>query len=286
MTDNSNDPRDATAAPEPTPSQPLAEQVLAGQGAPRRRGLPKWAWALIAAGAVVLIGMIVLGAVLVNSVVSAVQNPAGLPTPAATAPASTDAASPAPSATPAPSTSPAPGGTDGALIGLDEYAELGATPPIWGYPIIDGWEITIFDQAGVNQSLNAELGCQFTSSQNRQPAYDTAATSDRSDTEASTRAIEQQMLGSIDTAEVTGQPGSTDIGVNLADGADRLEFLTTRVDYVNPQVNESYTNEVAVRAMPQVEAFMYLVVSCPTALVEAGDSPFDELVAGSAVIFE
>jgi len=38
--------------------------------------------------------------------------------------------------------------------------------------------------------------------------------------------------------------------------------------------------------MPQVEAFMYLVVSCPTALVEAGDSPFDELVAGSAVIFE
>ena len=42
----------------------------------------------------------------------------------------------------------------------------------------------------------------------------------------------------------------------------------------------------AGRAMPLSESFMYIEVSCPTALVDAGQSPFEELRGGLEVTTE
>ena len=162
--------------------------------------------------------------------------------------------------------------------------DLGATFPVWGYPFQDGWEVVIFDQQGINQSENAELGCLFTSSQNAQPAGDVNAKDDLTDTIATVDVLEQQLLASGHDAKLVGELGSTDFGINLPDAVERLEFLTTRVDYMNPEAGVGYTNEIAARAMPLAESFMYIVVSCPTTLVEAGNSPFEELRAGLAVV--
>ena len=38
--------------------------------------------------------------------------------------------------------------------------------------------------------------------------------------------------------------------------------------------------------MPLSESFMYIEVSCPTALVDAGESPFEELRDGLEVLIE
>jgi len=224
--------------------------------------------------ALVIAGSVVSGFAVGNGVVDQVNaGRAGSPAVAAPTASATELAAPTELAA-------------GALITLDEQADIGSTFPIWGYPMQSGWEITIFDQDGINQSENTELGCLFTSSQNKQAAYDLDATNDLSDTLATVDTLEQDLLAAGNDAALIGELGSTDFGINLPGADERLEFLTSRVDYTNPELGVSYTNEIAARAMPLAESFMYVVVSCPTALVEAGGSPFEELRAGLAVIVE
>ena len=264
-----NEPIAAVGSPQPQP-QPQP---------PRRGGLPGWAWALIGGGALVMIAIMVTVVIVVSSVLGAIGH--GQAEPVETpAPAASDSA-PATEA-------PAAGSTltegEAGIFSLDDQVDLGDTFPVWGYPFQDGWELVLFDQEGVNQSENAELGCLFTSSQNVQPAVDVTATDDLTDTLATVDVLEKRLLASGPEAKLVGELGSTDFGVNLAGAEERLEFLTTRVDYMNPEAGVSYTNEIAVRAMPLAEALMYVVLSCPTSLVDAGNSPFEELRAGLAVV--
>jgi hypothetical protein len=279
MTNEPTHPTDPNAAP-----TPAAAPGTAGSPPPqppRRGGLPRWAWFLIGGGALVMIVIIVVVALVVNAVMGAVSNtdradaPTSAPSATATAPST---------GTPSPSTPPTNAAGSAGVTGLDEYVELGA--PFWSFPVLDDWEITVFDQQGVNQATNAELGCLFTTSQNRQSPYDLAATNDRSDTEASLEALTQQMLDAVDEAKVVGDTGSTEVAIGIAQGEQSLEFATGRVEYVNPQNDETYVNDIAARAMPQSEAYLYLVVSCPAAVVDAGQSPFETLVDSSAVVFE
>jgi len=247
-----------------------------------RGGLRPWMWVPVAGlAALVIAGAVASGSLVGGSVADQVNaTRAGLdpslPTPPATEPAA-----------------PAPAPTSGAdlagqagILSLDEQVDLGGTFPVWGYPIQDGWGITVFDEQGINQSENGELGCQLTSSQNVQSAYDVSATDDLTDTLATVDALEQQLLSGGNNATLVGELGFTDFGINLSDAAERIEFLTTRIDYVDPEQGVSYTSEIAARAMPLSESFMYIVVRCPTSLVDAGGSPFEQLRAGLAVIID
>ncbi|PXA73247.1 hypothetical protein [Cryobacterium arcticum] len=280
-------PAAAFAPAAATPPGPPSGPPAAGPTPPPRRGgLPGWAWALIAGAAVLLVGIVVVAVIVVNSVLGGITSPTvteePLAAPTATAPETAD-----PTATAMPTEEPATGGAvPTGVTSLDDYVDVGTSFPIWRFPLEDGWEITVFDQQGVNQAQNDELGCLFTSSQNKQPPYDLDATDDRSDTEASIAALTQQMVDSVDEAAVVGALGSADIALTQAGSEDRIEFATSRVDYVNPQDGQDYTNQVGARAMPQAESFMYYVVSCPSALVEAGNSPFADLGEALAVVFE
>lgn len=256
------------------------EQAGTGAPAQRRSGLRPWMWLPVAGFAALSItGAVVSGVAVGGSVAEQVNaDRAGVP------------AVPTEAATAEPTTAPPSGESTeiaaGAVITLDEHVDIGSTFPIWGYPMQTGWEILTFDQGGINQSENSELACLFTSSQNKQPANDLDATDDLSDTLATMDSLERQQLDSGHQAELVGELGSTDFGINVADAAERIEFLTTRIDYMEPELGVSYTNEIAVRAMPLAESAMYIVVTCPTALVESGGSPFEELRAGLAVVVE
>jgi hypothetical protein len=274
-----NEPTHPAESTDPTASNAAPVPASAPGGAgfpppPRRGGLPRWAWFLIGGGALLMIVIIVVVALVVNAVLGAVTSadradqPTTAPTAAATSPGT---------GTPTPTTAAGAGVTS-----LDEHVELGA--PFWSFPVVDGWEITVFDQKGLNQATNTELNCLFTTSQNRQAPYDLAATSDRSDTEASLDALIQEMVKV--GATVVGDNSSTEVAVGVGQAGQSLEFATGRVEYVNPQDGGTYINDIAARAMPKSDAYLYLVVSCPAAVVDAGQSPFAELVDSSAVVFE
>ncbi|MBX0300705.1 hypothetical protein K2F54_12040 [Cryobacterium sp. 1639] len=275
-----------TGAPAAAPD--VADAVYGGPTppvAPSRRGLPRWAWFLIGGGALVMIAFVVVVAIVVNSVIGAVTANEGADQPVA-APTGEPTETAPPTDGAEPSATPGAGVADGALLAVDDQADFGGAFPIWGYPMQDGWEIVIFDQEGVNQSTNEELDCMFTSSQNKQPAQDLEATDDLSDTLATMEALEQGVLENGTGAELIGDLDSTDFALSTPDGQGRIEFVTSRIDFVDPNLQLNYTNQIAGRAMPQAESFMYVVVTCPTALVDAGDSPFEELRAGLQVLVE
>jgi hypothetical protein len=272
----------AVPAPQPVPGpQP---QVPARQP---RRGLPGWAWALIIGGAVMVIGVVVLVALAANAILGAVSRADDAATPPVPPPAATATAA-APETTEPGASAESPGAVDaaGALISLNEQADLGSSVPIWRYPILADWEITTFDQGGINTSQNSALGCVFTSSQNQQPAQDVTATDDLTDSLATFEVLEDRKLVEFPGAELIGDLGTAEFAVAYPGGQASLEFITSRIDYLDQDLNVPYTSELAARAMPLAESFLYIEVACPTALVDAGQSPFDELRDGLEVLVE
>jgi hypothetical protein len=269
-----------------TPGPPTGPPT--GPPAPPRKGLPGWAWALIIGAAVVMIAVIVVVVIVVNTVLGAVAGdnsaaePTAVPTSAGTesAPA-TEAATP--SATPTAKPTKAADAGSGTAISLDEHIDLGT--PFWSFPIEDGWVMRAPSEAGVQQADNAELGCLFTTNQLTMAPFDTAATGDRSDTESGLQSLEQQMLGAADKSEVIPGAGSVEIANFLAGGSETIEFAASRVEYVDAD-DVAYTNDFAARAMPKGEAFLFYNVSCPTAVIDAGNSPFEQLTEKLAVVFE
>lgn len=277
---NENDPRNV-------PSAPAQAAVPQQQQPQRRRGLPGWAWALIAGGAVLFIAVIVILGLAASAILGAVTRVDDAADQPASPSATADTVTPS---TPMPTESAAaPTGADeatGTLISLNEHADLGETFPIWRYPILDGWEIVVFDQEGINTTQNTELGCTFTSSQNKQPAQDVSATEDLTDSLATFEVLEQRWLDSASDAELIGELDTTSFAVAYPGGQGSLEFISSRIDYLDDATKVRYTSEIAGRAMPLAESFMYIEVSCPTALVDAGQSPFEELRDGLEVLIE
>ena len=270
MVDPNND---ANAQPQPQPQ--------------RRRGLPGWAWALIAGGAVVFIAVIVVVGLTASAILGAVTRAGDAADQPASpsAPAGTDTPSTSVPTEPAATTNGADDVARG-LISLNEHADLGESFPIWRYPILDGWEITVFDQEGINTTENIDLGCTFTSSQNKQPAQDLDATEDLTDSLATFEVLEDRTLDAHPGAELIGELDTTSFAVAYPGGEADLEFISSRIDYLDEALNVRYTSEIAGRAMPLAESFMYIQVTCPTALVDAGQSPFEELRGGLEVLIE
>lgn len=292
--DNNNNDGNVPGPPVPPPAEAPAPPAAPAPGDPAarpvRRGLPGWAWAVIAGGValfIVVIIVVVLAAGALLGAVGRAGQAGGQPAaPAVTAPP--DASSTQESTTPTEPTESPDGDQPaaGTRIPLDELADLGPSFPVWNYPILDGWEITTFDQNGLNTSQSDELGCVFTSSQNKQPAQDMAATNDMTDTLATFEVLETRALEGKPEAELVGELDTADFAVAYPGGEGSLEFITSRIDYLDPDRNVDYTLELAGRAMPLSESFMYIEVFCPTALVDAGQSPFEELRGGLEVTTE
>lgn len=285
--DDLNQNANPNAQDEPAPATVPAVQPPQPQQPQRRRGLPGWAWAVITGGAVLCIAVIVILGLAASAILGAVTRVVDAADQPASPSAPADTVTPS---TPMPTESAAaPTGADeatGTLISLNEHADLGKTFPIWRYPILDGWEIVVFEQEGINTTQNAELGCTFTSSQNKQPAQDVTATEDLTDSLATFEVLEQRWLDSASDAELIGELDTTSFAVAYPGAQGSLEFISSRIDYLDNATKVRYTSEIAGRAMPLAESFMYIEVSCPTSVVDAGQSPFEELRDGLEVLIE
>ena len=262
------------------PGQPVPRPGPPGSpGSPvlPSKGLPGWAWALIVVGGVMLIGIIVTSVVVALQFLSRPEPLALCDVPGA------DGCGPLPipteSATTEPSTEPI---LD--FVSIDDLAEFDGTIPIWGLPILDGWEITIFDQGGINQMVNPSNGCQFTSSQNVQEPLTSNSYSDFLDTQLSLESIEEDLIATAQESELVSSLGSTEFALDIVGSGRTIEFLVSRVDYLNLDTSTRYAYEIAVRAMPEENSLMYLVLACPTDLVDSGNSPFEEIRAELAVL--
>jgi len=253
---------------------------------PSRRapgGLPLWSWVVLAVALVVgVAGSAVLGAglgVAAGREVRSVPDgwlpggPDGRDGPGGTG----DEPSRALPSTPTPSAPSGPGGAD--VVSLDEHVDLGGgQPAVWAVPLPSGWTTEVLDQGGVNSFADPATRCSFTSSQNQQPAADTAATSDRTDTEATQALIEQGFTSSTDGATVRPLESVVVDAATTSGDARGVEMLTSRFDYPLPATGEAWTNRLAVRAMPEMGAMVYLVVNCPTTVADSDDDPWAGLV--------
>ena len=273
----------------PAPSAPVPL-------APSRRrrvlgGLPAWSWVVLAVALVVgVAGSAALGAGLGSAAGRDVRET--LDDPARTGPGGSDDE---PTEALPPTPTRAPGGGDGSggsggsgggggavdgdLVQLDEHVDLGGgAPAIWSVPIPSGWDTLTFDEGGVNSFSDPVTGCSFTSSQNQQPAADTSATSDRADTEATQALIEHGFTQSTAGATVRGLDAVVVDAATTSGAAQRVEMLTSRFDYPLPATGEAWTNRLAVRAMPEMSAMVYLVVNCPTTVADSADDPWQGIV--------
>ncbi len=258
--------------------QPGAPVPPQGQPVPPKKGLPGWAWALIGVGGVLLIGIIVAVVVGASLFFNRVN-----PQPPCGEPGAEGCGPPATLSTTDPSTDPTTE-PDSDFVSINQLADFDGTIPVWGFPVLDDWEITIFDENGINQMVHVSNGCQFTSSQNEQAPLTSGADDDYIDTQLTLESIEQDILDAAQDAEIVSSLGSTEFALDSLGSGRSIEFLTSSIEYLNLDSNTRYTNEVAVRAMPQANAAMYVLLSCPSDLVNAGDSPFEEIRAELAVI--
>lgn len=262
---------------------PDASSVPPDPSASRRTpgGLPLWSWIALAVALVVgVVGSAVLGAGLGAAAGREVRSvPDGwLPGGGPSGPGgSGDEPTRALPSTPTPTSPSGPGAAD--VVSLDEHVDLGGGQPVvWAVPLPSGWTPEVVDQGGVNRFVDPATRCSFTSSQNQQPAADTAAMSDRADTEATQALIEQGFTSSTAGATVRGlEPVVVDASTASGD-ARGVELLTSRFDYPLPATGEAWTNRLAVRAMPEMSAMVYLVANCPTTVAESGDDPWAGLV--------
>jgi cytoskeletal protein RodZ len=192
----------------------------------------------------------------------------------------TDAAEPSatsePSSTPSVSPGPDSGASSGDSTGdvsLDDAFVLGTTgPAIWHIPSVEGWTITTLDQQGVTEQTNEQLGCTFTTVQNRQVPADANATSDRAETEATVQAMQKGFLGQSPSAQFTNTPGLAVPygGTGIVEG--NVEFAGFRADYVRDDTGETWSSMFVTRTMPQIEGMMYSVLNCAKETIDADET--------------
>jgi hypothetical protein len=285
MTDNTTptpsqpeEPTPAYAAP--TGTVPPADGV--SPVPPTQRSTPKWIW--IAGGvAILLILILVLVSVLRGNQPDV--SPAAPATPVPTI-EPLETPSPVPSSTPRPTSTPTAGGSAAAgdYLSIDTFVDFDtADPALWAVPVLAGWEKTDVAEEGLNQFANAELSCLYTASQSRQPASDTTATSDRPDTEQTLVSIQDSFASQAEQSSITSLD-SVDVSWGSVGSDAKMEFLSSRVDYVRADTGENYSTIFLARATPQIGGLLYASVNCPTATFGSATDPTQALLDGSAII--
>lgn len=235
-----------TQQPPPQPPAP----------APPRRGLPVWAWVLIAVGALMLIGLIVvivIAVVLITTLRPDPVDPIGAPTPPPTAEAT--AAPVEPGAGP---------------FSLDSIAPA-AQGPFWSVPgdVLTEWETIVFDVDGLNHFQNAELGCDFRTYQ----AFgvgDPADVSDRAASEAQMDVLAEVWLseGLIDVERL---PQET-VWLEM-DFTDEVEFLVDRIDGTYAETGVASQTYLIGREFIASGGALAARLECRTDVMEGPDSP-------------
>ena len=168
--------------------------------------------------------------------------------PASDAADSTDVSEPA-------SASPSESGSAGADA-TEAGPGLSDNPPRWGFPLdTEGWELSVWDQNGINQIKNSE-GCLFTSSQNRvQPDPDKSA---REASEDLAKEFDAGLSGAVAESDFTHSDGE----IHLITGGT-TEAIQVAGTYANAQGEEFETTFLG-RVFPDQQSWVSLQYACPS----------------------
>lgn len=184
-------------------------------------------------------------------------------TDSSTKKSATPSVSSSPSASSSASASPA---GKGVLTLADDKGVSGT--PYWGLNKVDGWEIVVFDQQGLNQMKNATTGCQLTSYQAKlkdKPA---------SDADGSKNLTGNYFLALKRKAASTKDLGTSTVVLGrgfTSDLENGVEFYLGAMDYVG-------TDKVARRSVVASRAFtkegnaLQLILTCKPTALPGGDA--------------
>lgn len=133
---------------------------------------------------------------------------------------------------------------------------LSEDPPRWSFPMsVEGWEMSVIDQNGINQIQNAE-GCRFTSSQNRvQPDPDKSA---REASQDLAEEFDQGLSGQAAESDFTHGEGE----IHLFMDAGTTDAVSVSGTYANAQGEEFKTTFLA-RVIPEQQSWVSLQYACP-----------------------
>jgi hypothetical protein len=299
MTDNT-----PPTPPEPVePPPPVAVLTPAADGGsppvpPATRRTPMWVW-----GAGILIGLLVIVLIVVAVIrgdASDISSATSTPSAATSVPPSAeDSAEPEASTEPAPEPGPSDEsepaeagagvdlstlGDENGFIALDTFADFETDiPAIWNFPTPADWDLIVFDQEGQNVISNESLSCMYSSVQNRQPAVDLSGDGDFPDSELSLSTLEAGFRTQFQNATVT-RLDNVDLSWGVAKSPSKMEFLSTRVDYLRADTGEAYSTIVALRATPQMDGVLYVTMNCPSGIFGSEQDPTQEMLDRTAVM--
>lgn len=250
-----------------------------GGPVPPKKGLPGWAIGLIIAGGLLLIGVIVVAVLVASLIVNAVKEEdcsasgscgQGLPPTASEEPLADSETEQTPAD---PEADPGSPGTSSGNISMDSSAEFDA-PPIWSAPLLEGWEIVILDQDGINQFANTELDCSITTSQNVAPV-DLSPSSDLALTMQLMDELGDQLASATTTAKVVSER-AIDLSLGSAGSGSHIEFAMNRIDYSTD--TGDYASVLFGRSMPHSGSYMWSQLSCARTVMDGADSPLQVMM--------
>ncbi|MDO5502134.1 MAG: hypothetical protein Q4G67_03060 [Actinomycetia bacterium] len=128
--------------------------------------------------------------------------------------------------------------------------------PVWTVPFgVDGWEVTVLNQNGLNQFENA-AGCLFTSSQNYAPG-------DPDSTDAQTsQALAEQIATALETQ---GESGESEFSRDTVPTGfpDQGPTEMVRIDTTYVAGGEQYQSVVLARTFNERDSWVSLQYACP-----------------------
>lgn len=173
-----------------------------------------------------------------------------------------------PSSSPSASSSTAAASPSGkGVLALSDDQGVPGTP-YWGVNKLAGWEMTVFDQQGVNQLKNASTGCQLTSYQAKLKDKPT------SDAEGSKNLTSNYLLAVKRKAASTKDLGTSTLVIGRGfnrDLANGVEFALGAMDYVGTDKIER-RSVVASRAFTRQGNALQLILTCKPAALSSGDA--------------
>lgn len=148
--------------------------------------------------------------------------------------------------------------------------------PVWGIPQqVEGWEVTTFDEQGVNQLRNQD-DCRYTTSQNHlgegYPDDDEEASNAYAD-QLEKSLGDQMNLGTVDRSTDTVPTGLSNAGPT--------ETVRLDYDYTVDGKDTDYRGILLARAFTEQQGSLYLMYSCPSEAFD--EEEFDSLKQKTSV---
>lgn len=256
----------------PVPTGNVTHRPASVGGPVPRRGLPRWAWALIVAGGIVFIGIAAAFVVSASLVFGA--------SPAADCDG-TRCNSEGTAITKGKSTqSPTPlaGGVE--RIPLTTLAVFDGQP-VWAWQMTPDWKHITFDDDGVNVWQHDETGCSLITSQ--------TVASQMAESPTDSVPSEEMVDGVIEAFAEKGPEasvldvGTIDIVYSTSRGETAIEFATGTVALTLP-TGEHQVAEVIARSMPDSGTSLVATMTCDPAVHAAAAEPYGQLRTIFAVI--